>query len=57
MTGAQGNLPEALENYRASLATGERLAKADHGNAGWQDDLAASHGKLGQLLVRMGCRQ
>ena len=50
----QGTLPEALNAYRDSLAIAERLAKADPGNAGWQADLAASHGKLGQLYVRMG---
>jgi hypothetical protein len=33
---AQGNLPAALESYRASLAVRERLDKADPGNAGWQ---------------------
>ena len=37
---AQGNLPAALESYRATLAIGERLAKADPGNADWQRDLA-----------------
>ena len=50
----RANLPEALKAYRDSLAIAERLAKADPGNAGWQADLAASHGNLGQLYVRMG---
>jgi eukaryotic-like serine/threonine-protein kinase len=27
------------------------LADADKGNAGWQADLAASHGKIGQMLL------
>lgn len=36
------------------LAIRERLAKADLANAGWQADLAASHGKLGQLQVALG---
>jgi hypothetical protein len=49
----QGNLPEALKAYRDSLILFERLAKADPANAGWQADLAASHGKLGKLYVRM----
>ena len=43
MLRAQGNLPGALESYRAALAIGERLAKADPGNAGWQRDLSVSH--------------
>jgi len=33
---AQGNLPAALESFRAALAIRDRLAKADPGNAGWQ---------------------
>jgi hypothetical protein len=32
------------------------MAKADTRNAERQGDLAANHGKLGQLLVRMGRR-
>ena len=32
----------------------ERLARADRGNAGWQGDLAASHGKLGLVHVALG---
>jgi tetratricopeptide (TPR) repeat protein len=52
----QGNLPEALTAYKASLAIDDKLAKADPSNAEWQSDLAASHGRLGQLLVRMGSR-
>jgi hypothetical protein len=32
----------------------ERLAGADPANASWQVELAASHGQLGQLYVRMG---
>ena len=47
----QGNLAEALKDYRDSLAIRERLAKADPGNAEWKTDLASSHGKL---YVRMG---
>jgi hypothetical protein len=30
----QGNLPAALESFRASFAIRERLAKVDRGNAG-----------------------
>jgi tetratricopeptide (TPR) repeat protein len=53
---AQGNLPEALTSFRDSLAIADRLAKADPNDAGWVADLAASHGKLGLLLERMGQR-
>jgi hypothetical protein len=51
---AQGNLPAALASYQASFAIGDRLAKSDPGDAGWQAGLAASHGKLGNLLVAAG---
>ena len=54
---AQGNLPQALESFQASLAIAERLAKADPRNAGWQADLAASYGKLGQLYRASGQEQ
>jgi hypothetical protein len=47
-------IPASLTAFRDSLAIAERLATADPGNAGWQADLAASHGKLGQLRVRLG---
>jgi tetratricopeptide (TPR) repeat protein len=45
----EGNLPEALKSYQAGLATAERLAKFDPGNAEWQRDLAVSYGKVGDL--------
>ncbi len=51
---AQGNLAQALESYRASLAIFERLAGADPGNAGWQRDLSVSHDKIGDVLVAQG---
>ena len=51
---AQGNLPGALESYRASLAIAERLAKADPGNAGWQHDLALSLQRVGFMVARQG---
>ena len=51
---AQGNLPDALAAYQASLAIRERLAKADPGNAGWQRDLSVSHDKIGDVLVDQG---
>ena len=51
---AQGQLPQALDSFKASHEIFDRLAKADPGNAGWQADLAASHGKLGQLYLTLG---
>ena len=50
----QGNLPEALKAYRDSLAIGERLAKADPGNAGWQRDLSVAYEKVGDVLKDQG---
>ena len=50
----QGNLPGALESYRASLAIAERLAKADPGNADWQRDLSVSHNGIGDVLRAQG---
>jgi tetratricopeptide (TPR) repeat protein len=51
---AQGNLPAALESYRASHDIFERLAAADPGNAGWQRDLSVSHNKMGDVLWAQG---
>ena len=51
---AQGNLPEALNSFRDSLAIAERLAKSDPGNAGWQRDLSVSYIKVGDVLVAQG---
>jgi len=51
---AQGDLAGALQSYRQDLEIAERLAAADPGNAGWQADLAASHGKLGQVYAALG---
>jgi len=42
----QGNLPEALATYKASLAIAERLAKADPGNAGWQRPLGVASARI-----------
>jgi tetratricopeptide (TPR) repeat protein len=55
--GDQGNLPEALAAYKASLTIIDRLAKADPGNAGWQRDLAISDERLGDIYARQGERQ
>ncbi len=54
---AQGNLPGALESYRASLAIKERLAKADPGNAGWQHDLALSLQRVGFVASQQNQRE
>ena len=44
---AQGNLPEALTSYQASLAIADRLAKSDPDNAGCQNDLSVSYDRVG----------
>jgi hypothetical protein len=46
---AQGDLPGALQSYRASMRIAERLAQADPGNANWQRDLIVSYGKLSEV--------
>jgi hypothetical protein len=51
---AQGNLPAALDSYKASLTIADRLAKADPGNAGWQSDLSVSHDRIGGVLRAQG---
>ncbi|MDP7099273.1 MAG: hypothetical protein QF511_12340 [Rhodospirillales bacterium] len=51
---AQGDLSGALESYRALMAIGERLAKADPDNAGWRRDLSVSHIKIGGVQVAQG---
>jgi len=52
----QGNLPAALESYKAALAIMERLAAADPGNAGWQHDMAFSYGNVATVEARQGSR-
>lgn len=54
---AQNDLAGALATYRGSFDIAERLAKSDPANAGWQADLAALHGSLGQVLVKMDRRE
>ena len=44
-----GNLAAALASYQAALVIIERLAKADPGNAGWQDDLSVSNERVGDV--------
>jgi tetratricopeptide (TPR) repeat protein len=51
---AQGDLPGALESYRASMEIAQRLAKSDPNNAVWQRDLAVSNERLGEIHVRQG---
>jgi len=53
---AQGNLAAALTSYQTGFAIAERLAQADPGNAGWQRDLALSHGRVAMVQARMGAR-
>ena len=53
---AQGNLPSARRLYETAAAIAEPIAKADPGNAGWQRDLAISHGRVATVLVRQGER-
>jgi tetratricopeptide (TPR) repeat protein len=49
---AQGNLTEALQTYRDSLAITERLAKGDLGNADWQYGLGITHERIGDILMQ-----
>ena len=51
---AQGKLDTALESYRQSLATAERLAAFDRSNTGWSRDLSVSYNKVGDVLVAQG---
>ena len=46
--------PRRLRSFRDSLAIGDRLAKADPNNAGWQRDLSVSYDKVGDVLVAQG---
>jgi hypothetical protein len=47
---AQGNLAEALNTLRDSLAIRERLVKAGPDNSGWQRDVSVSHNRIGDVL-------
>ncbi len=51
---AQGDLPAALDSFRAGMRIAERLAQADPGNAEWQRDLSVSHDKTGDVQVAQG---
>ena len=50
----QGNLPAALESYRADMAIAKRLAEADPANAQWQRDLSVSNERIGDVLRDQG---
>jgi tetratricopeptide (TPR) repeat protein len=50
---AQGNLTEALQAYRDSVAIAERLAAGDRSNALWQNDLQSSIGRIGGLAYNL----
>jgi tetratricopeptide (TPR) repeat protein len=51
---AQGNLPEALKSFRAGLATMDRLAQADPGNADRLRDVSVSNERLGDVYLAQG---
>jgi tetratricopeptide (TPR) repeat protein len=50
----RGNLAGALKSYSDSLATSDRLAKSDTGNAGWQRDLSVSYTMIGGVQQAQG---
>jgi tetratricopeptide (TPR) repeat protein len=52
----QGDLPHALQSYKAMLGINERLAKAEPSNSSWQFGLSASQGKIGSVLWASGDR-
>ena len=51
---AGGDLPAARTAHTAALTIAQKLADTDPTNTGWQYDLSASHGKLGDLAVAAG---
>jgi hypothetical protein len=50
----KATFPAALDGYKASLAIRDGLAQSDPGYAGWQRDLAQSHGRMGIVEARQG---
>jgi hypothetical protein len=46
----EGDLANALENYRDSHKIRGTLAKQDPGNTEWQHNLAASYERIGDVL-------
>jgi hypothetical protein len=51
---AEGNLMEALQSYRESLAIRTRLVKADPDNPDCQRALAVSYQRIGDVLLAQG---
>jgi tetratricopeptide (TPR) repeat protein len=54
---ARGDLSAAMAEYRQAQAIADRLALVHPGNAGWQRDLAISHGRVAQVVAQIGERQ
>ena len=54
MLQAQGDLPAALDSYKAAQVIRERLVKTDPGNTGWQSDLSSSYSNIGGVLRAEG---
>ena len=50
----QASLAAALPSYHAALAVAERLVKTDPGNLESQRDLAATHVRIGNVLIEQG---
>ncbi|MBS0150261.1 MAG: tetratricopeptide repeat protein, partial [Nitrospira sp.] len=50
----QGDLPAALTAYHEARAIREMLAARDRANTEWQQDLAVSHDRIGEVLVAQG---
>lgn len=48
---AQGSHSAALDKYRSSLETRQRLAQQDPDNAGWQRSVAVSHSNIGHVFL------
>jgi tetratricopeptide (TPR) repeat protein len=51
---ALGELSQALESFRGSIAIGQRLAKANPSNPLWQYDLGLSTLKVGDVMLLQG---
>ena len=50
----QGNLGDALDSFRQSMAVRQRLVVSDPSNAGWQRDLSDSQESIGDVLRQQG---
>ncbi len=53
----QGDLPGALESYRAGMEIAKALAQRDPRNTDWQRDVAVSWAKIGDLCLRQSDRE